>query len=111
LPDYKEEGEGVVRSLHQELREIHSREDLISSSGRLKRHFDRLAEVMIAAEEYKKSNPACDSDDCTVPNRELSDLLRGELNRLYRLQGGRQIIERCQEQALHRLAAYHELSP
>lgn len=108
LQDYKEEGEGVVRTLVEELKAIRSRDELLSASGRLRRHFDRLAEIMVSAEEHRREHALSETDECYVPNRELSDQLREELNRLYRIQGGRQIIEKCQEQALHRLDAYQK---
>jgi len=108
LQDYKEEGEGVVHTLVEDLKAIRTRDELLSVSGRLRRHFDRLAEIMITAEEYRREHTHTDTDECYVPNRELSDQLREELNRLYRIQGGRQIIEKCQEQALHRLDAYQK---
>lgn len=108
LDDFEEEGEGIVRSLIQELEMIQSREQLLVNSTLLQRHFDRLVNTMIAAEEWISSHP----EQCKMrgipPNHELSDLLRIELNRLYCLEGGRQIIEKCQEKALHRLDAFEQ---
>lgn len=104
LDDFEEEGEGVVRSLVQELQSIHSRDQLLASTGKLKRLFDRLADVMTAAEEYRNSHPELDQSEFIRLNHELSDQLRIELNRLYKLEGGCQIIEKCQENALHKLS-------
>jgi hypothetical protein len=105
LDDFQEEGEGVIRSLIQELKAIHTRDELIAAQGRLQRQFDRLVSIMIAAEEFSLSH--AEQGKGEVPaNHDLSDQLRVELNRLYRLEGGRQIIEKCQEKALYRLDAF-----
>lgn len=104
--DFEEEGEGVIRSLIQELKAIHTREQLLAASGKLQRQFDRLTSIMIAAEEFGLSHPELDREEHLRLNHELSDQLRVELNRLYRLEGGRQIIEKCQERALYQLDAF-----
>ena len=108
LEDFKEEGEGVIRSLIQELKGIRTREQLLAYSGRLQKEFDRLVTIMIAAEEFNATRIGINHGECTDQNHELSDLLRIELNRLYRLEGGRQIIEKCQEKSLHRLDAFEK---
>lgn len=103
--DFREEGEGLTRSLIQELQAIHTREQLLMASSRLQRLFDQLVNSMIAAEEFHALHPEQDKGELTQRNHDLSDQLRLELNRLYRLEGGRQMIEKCQENALHRLDA------
>ncbi len=108
LEDFQEEGEGVIRSLIQELKGIHTREQLLAASGKLQRQFDRLITLIIAAEEFSFSHPEVEKGEEIRHNHELSDQLRVELNRLYRLEGGRQIIEKCQEKALHRLDAFEK---
>jgi hypothetical protein len=104
--DFVEEGEGVTRSLIQDLKAIHTREQLIAASGKLQRQFDRLVSLMIAAEEFSVAHPELNKGELIGQNRELSDQLRVEMNRIYRLEGGRQMIEKCQEKALHRLDAF-----
>jgi hypothetical protein len=108
LDDFEEEGEGVMRSLIQEMQSIRTRDQLLASTIRLKRHFDRLIDIMIAAEESLYAHPEIDRGEFGGPNHELSDKLRIELNRLYRIEGGRKIIEKCQEKALHRLDAFEK---
>lgn len=108
LEEFEEEGEGVIRSLIQELQAIHTREQLLAASANLQRQFDRLVNIMIAAQEYGYAHPELDRGEFIRHNHELSDHLRIELNRLYRLEGGRQIIEKCEEKALHRLDAFEK---
>lgn len=108
LEDFREEGEGITRSLIEELKEIRTREDLMQAIPRLEHLFDNLVDTIIAAEDYKEKNSRADSLELTKENHELSDQLRIELNRIYSLEGGRQVIEKCQEQALHRLDAFEK---
>lgn len=108
LDDFEEEGKGVIRSLIQELKAIHNREQLLASTNRLQQQFDRLAILMIAAKEFSFAHPELDKGEFFRNNHDLSDQLRVELNRLYRIEGGRQMIEKCQEKALHRLDAFEK---
>lgn len=108
LDDFQEEGEGIIRSLIQELKAIHTRDQLLTASSKLQRQFDRLVAIIIAAEEFSLSQPRLEKGEEMRYNHELSDELRVELNRLYRLEGGRQMIEKCQEQALNRLDAFEK---
>lgn len=98
LDDFQEEGEGVVRALIQDLRLIQTRDDLIASSSRIQRHFEKLAYIMVEAEMFYSLYP--EKERGGRLNHELSDRLRIELNRLYSLEGGCQVIERIQERAL-----------
>jgi hypothetical protein len=106
--DFQEEGAGVVRSLIQELQSIHTREQLLGASGALQRQFDRLTSIMIAAEEFGFAHPELERGEFSHHPHDVSDQLRIELNRLYHLEGGRQIIEKCQENALLRLDAFQK---
>jgi hypothetical protein len=106
LEEFEEEGEGVMRALIEELQAIHNREQLLAASGRLQKQFDRLVDIMIAAKEFSRSHPDLEKEESI--QHELSDQLRIELNRLYQLEGGRQIIEKSQEKALHRLDAFEQ---
>lgn len=105
LEDFEKEGEEVILALIQDLQAIHSREQLLISSSKLQYHFDRLVALMIAAEEFSILHSELDKESLQI-NHELSDQLRAELNRLYRLEGGRETIEKSQEKALYQLDAF-----
>lgn len=107
LDDFKDEGESVTRSLIQELSKIRNRRQLLTASPKLQRLFNQLTDVMIAAQEFRQKFPDANKD-IIFSNNELSDQLRLELNRIYKIEGGRQIIEKCQEQSLYRLDAYEK---
>jgi hypothetical protein len=91
--------------LTAELKQIRSRDDLPAHAVRLQQLFDHLADVMVAAQEYARAHPdiepEADDDDHV-----LSDRLRTELNRILRMEGGSEIIEKAQEAALNRLDAF-----
>lgn len=107
LDDFRLEGEEVVHSLTQELRKIRTRDQLLKSTGKLQRLFNELTDIMIAAHGFNQKQ--IKSEKSPMPfNSELNNRLRSELNRIYKIEGGRQIIEKCQEQALHRLDAFEK---
>ncbi len=107
LEDFRLEGEEVAYTLIQELRKIRTRDQLRNSSGKLQRLFNDLADIMIAALEFRQKHPGLEKN--LLPfNNKLNNQLRFELNRIYKIEGGRQIIEKCEEQALHRLDAFEK---
>lgn len=108
LEDFREEGEGITRSLTQELRSIHSRDELILHFPRLKKHFDELVNVMISAREFQEKYPKSIEVPLEKGNHDISDRLRVELNRIYQIEGGRELVEKAQEQALNRLDAFEK---
>lgn len=107
--EFREEGEAITRSLVKELKNIYTREELLHSADSLGIQFTRLANVMMAAEEFCLKHPEQERCELGLSNRELSDQLRVELNRLYLIEGGRQIIEKTQENALYRLQVREKL--
>jgi hypothetical protein len=104
LEDFREEGEGISRQLTKELSSIHSRQDLLASQTRLSALFNKLVDVIIAAQEFRYAHP--DAEPLTHHDIALSEQLRSELNRIYAIEEGRKIIEKCQEDALDRLNTY-----
>lgn len=108
LEDFREEGEGVTRSLIQTLQTIHNRDQLLAASERIEYLFDRLVSVMIEAATFYDSLPEEEKGETLRSSYDLSDPLRLELNRLYRLEAGRTLIEKCQERPLQRLDAFEK---
>lgn len=105
LEDFRAEGETVSRALILELSKIRTREQLIASGSRLQRLFNDLTDLMIAAHEFRQKHKETEKIDLPA-NLELNNLLRNELNRIYKIEGGRQLIEKFEEQALHRLDSF-----
>lgn len=102
--DFLEEGQGIERTLVEELKKIHTREQLLTSVPKLKKLFASLGNVMIAAEEYRAKHRHA-FVQTTKREHALSDALRNELTRIYHIEGSRDIIEKCQEETLNRLDA------
>ena len=65
-----------------------------------------LTEVIIQAQEYKDRYPEAESTLAHNKEQSISDQLRIELNRILRMEGGREVIEKAQEDALNRLDAF-----
>lgn len=110
LEDFREEGEKSTRTLIKELQVIQTREELLQKTAILQRLFDALVTDMIAARDFKEKQGEMEPLELTSKNHELSDQLRQELNRIYRLEGGQAVIEKCQEQALYRLDEFEKKS-
>ncbi|MBA3722141.1 MAG: hypothetical protein H0W88_07060 [Parachlamydiaceae bacterium] len=87
----------------KELNSIQNREDLLKALPKVQQQCNELVDVMIAAQEFKEKNPMLQNLQLTQENHELNDQLRMALNHVYKLEGGREFIENCQEQSLHRL--------
>lgn len=104
--EFRKEGEARCRSLIQDLGKIENREQLLSMELNLKKHFESLVNLMIQAREFQQKH----LDDLETENtfeEESADIrLEEELRRIYGIEGGREIIERCQHEALFRLDAY-----
>jgi hypothetical protein len=108
LKDFRQESEEITHSLIDQLHQIQNRDQLLASRVRLKRLFNELVNVMIASEEYRQTQFSKDIPPLSDNNHLLSDQLYQELNRIYAIDGCRQIIEKCQEEALNRLDAYEK---
>jgi hypothetical protein len=94
LSDLRQEGEFQTKKLAEELRQIETREDLDHSLPKLRRRFNKLADVLVEARRYSEYEPS--------PS-EISEELFLELARLYEMPGGREAIETAQLEAIQRL--------
>ncbi len=104
LDDIREEGEGVTNSLIEELKKIRNRDEMIIEAPRIKKLFDQLADLMLLADDYRRRHPHSDIPELSAQNHQYCDQLRQELTRLYLMEGGREIIEKCQEDSIKKLA-------
>ena len=80
----------------------------MAAAPQLTRQFNRLAAIMIEAEQYRRGHPESDKEEVRDIDYELSDQLRLELNRIYCIEEGRHILEMCQVQALKRMETLNE---
>lgn len=108
LEDFREEGEAITLALIQELSVIHTRDQLVRSSPKLKGLFADLVDVIIDAQKYRERHPSLEVPELSPHNHLVSNQLRSEMNRIYRLPGARPLLEKCQEEALLRLDAFEK---
>ncbi|MES2122960.1 MAG: hypothetical protein V4492_09350 [Chlamydiota bacterium] len=110
LSDFRHEGESRCREILIVLEQIEDREQLLRSEPALKKHFETLITLMIEARKYQESHPEdalTESEYSLVVESELQE----ELRRIYQIEGGREVVERTQHEALVRLDAFErELS-
>jgi len=107
LEDYQHEGEAVCRLLIKELKKIESREDLIKATPKLKKRFHQVVDIVIEARKFQEGHPE-EKKEFTFDPRQMSDLLKSELKRIYQIEGGRELMEHAQREALIRLDAFEK---
>jgi hypothetical protein len=96
LGELRCEGEAEMRRLTVELRGLSSYEDVQKDSKRLKKHFNRIAKLLI---ETRNFSPSAGLPKATAAGEELF----AELARIYEIPGARAVIETAQSEAIHRL--------
>jgi hypothetical protein len=106
--DFREVGRSINRSIIKELHGIHSHDELVDKLPVLENLFGRLTEVMISARKFEDQQTESSQLPFGREDQQVSDLLRLELNRVYRLPGGKGLIERAQRQALDKLDKFEQ---
>lgn len=104
LEDFQREGESRCRTLVLKLQQIETHEQLLRAESDLKKEFEKLVDLMIEAREFQLQN--FDEDLPEAIENPTSTALKEELRRIYTIEGGREMIERTQQEALVRLDAY-----
>lgn len=97
--DFREDGRSISKSILKQLKKVQSKEDLIEMSSVLEDLFTNLTSIMINAkncsEEYCLEIMPLEQEDYLI-----SDKFRFELNRIYRIPGAKEIMEKIQEKPL-----------
>lgn len=106
LEDFQHEGEALLRTLCGELNKIQSREMLGKAEPGLKEMFSAMVGLMIEARKYQAEHPEERMSEGALCDHFLNEALLLELKRVYQLEGGRELIERTQREALIRLDAF-----
>lgn len=108
LNDFRHEGHAITRQLIAELQKIRSRDDLLEHSSKLQELFDELVDTIIHAQEFRENHPEALVEVFSLKEQTESDLLRVELNRVLHMEGGREVLENTQENALNRLDMFEK---
>jgi hypothetical protein len=108
LEDFQREGEALSRVLIKHLEPIESQEELLRAEPLLKKDFEAYVDLINQARSYQlKHTDEIATDGGT--DFSVSDELKEELRRIFAIEGGREIIERAQQEALVRLDANEQL--
>ncbi len=107
LDDYHREGEAVCRLLVKDLRKVQSREDLAGVLPSLQKHIEHLVDIMIQARQLEQAHPEKSISFETPYNAFNEDLLL-EMQRVYAIEGAKELIEKVQREPLLRLDAFEK---
>lgn len=106
LKEFRKEAEVCCRELTNMLSHAENHEQLLRMEPQLKKQFESLVQLMIAMHQFQQKN--LEEDVALFENAE-SSALQEQLRRVYRMEGGRDIIERAQHEALVTLDAYERV--
>ena len=104
IEEYRREGEAICRSFTHELQKIESREDLVRASPKIKQHYEQIAQIVIEAQNFKNEHSGEAVDPFHSTDMLASEELMMELKRIYRMEGGKELMENAQKEALFRLS-------
>jgi hypothetical protein len=105
LDEYRREGEALCRAFTEDLQKIESREDLVKELPKIKKYYEEIVELMIAANEFKKAHLGEAIEPWSTPDELASEALMAELTRVYRLEGARELLDSVQKEPYFRLDA------
>ena len=100
--DYYREGRRLTQVLIDQLQSVQSHEQLLAIESDLKNAFDSLVALMIQSREFQDQQGEGAFEEAS----EESALLKEALLRVYAIEGGRELIEKTEQEALIRLDAY-----
>ena len=104
--DFQTEGEALSRKITVDLQKVQTTQQLVEVAPVLKKRFYSLVELMIQARKYQEAHPEEWTDERPATLGTFNELLIIELERVHKLERGREIIEKAQRDALHRLDAF-----
>jgi hypothetical protein len=93
--DFREKGRAKTRSLVGELRKIRTKDQLIVQEIKLQEAFASFAGLVDEVRHFRSLHPQLEPPPMTSQDKEMSDQLRLEMLRISRLEGGREILDRC----------------
>lgn len=94
-PDYyREQGSSLAKSLTYELKKVYTREQLLDRQEKIESLMRKLKSLIYESEGYLKAHPETEIPLFTRQNQEVSDALQSELNRLLRVEGCRELLNK-----------------
>lgn len=104
--EFHKEGEVLCRSLVETLQTIDSLDQLLLAEPILKKKFESLVSLMIEASRFQQKHPDDWGAEAGIEPGFISVELKEQLRRIHLLEGGREVIERAQQESLVKLDAY-----
>ncbi len=101
--DFRQAGDAWAKGFAADLRDIESRDDLERAIPRIKRHYNRLAELVGEVAEWERAHPGV-----KVPFEPTQggDALFIELARVRELPGGKEILEDCEGESIRAILRF-----
>lgn len=106
--DFREAGKAINKSLIKELKEVHTQDELVAKLPSIEKLFARLTDLMIAARKLQVKQQSSSTSPLTKEEQLVSDILRAELNRIYLLPSGKELIEKAQRQSLDKMDHFEQ---
>jgi len=104
VQDCQNEAKEVMKSLIADLKEVQSRVDLIEKGPKIERKSQTLVFLMIRLKKLQEKGRTIPEDK----DQAVSDELMHEMKRIYHLEGGRELMEHFQREALLKLDAFDQ---
>ena len=95
--DFRAKGRAKTRSLLSELKAVRTRDQLIEHEARLQEAFTQLIILAEQVQKFQEQHPLQMLLPMTDQDHELSDQLRLEILRIQRLDGGRDVLNKCRQ--------------
>jgi hypothetical protein len=106
--DFQKEGESLCRKLVVALQKVENTEDLQVMIPFFKKQFQALVTLIIQQRQFQDKFPEDEALEIPIANAGVNELLVIELQRIYQIEKGREIIEKAQKDALNRLDAFEK---
>ncbi len=105
LEEYRREGESLCRRFTEELQKIETRDELLAALPNIRRRYEEFVDLMLEVKEFEEEHFGEATDPWNTSDFLASESLIIEMKRLYQLEGGRELMEKTQREALFRLDA------
>ena len=79
----------------EKLKEVRTRDQLLHDEIDIQKAFAEIHFLLGQIKEYQQLNPDSEPPPLTFEDKELSEQLRLEILRVCRLDGGKEVIDRC----------------
>lgn len=100
--EFANESERIQKELVRQLRDVETLDDIAKRGPKIRSLSFELVELMKKADVYYKKT----HQEIVPRDLPITEVLRSEMKRIYQLDGGREMIEKYQREALFLLDEY-----